>query len=363
MAAAAAALLIANSPASGAYFHILHRMLGPLSVLHWINDALMALIFLLVGLEIKREMIDGEMSSWPRRILPGAAALAGMAVPALVFVIVNRGVPANLAGWAIPSATDIAFALGVLALLGPRVPASLKLLLTAIAVIDDLGAIVIIAIAYTDTLDPTALGAAALLCALLWGLNRARVMAIWPYLMAGAALWAAVHASGIHATLAGVATALAVPLRRTIALPEDAHSPLIRLEHALAPVVAFAIVPLFGFANAGVDLSGVTMAAATAPLPLGIALGLVLGKSLGIFGSITLLVRSGRANAPAGASTRQIAGLSMLCGIGFTMSLFITALAFGEGSVQESSAKIGIIAGSLVAALVGMAVLGCGRQP
>ncbi|MFZ4688101.1 MAG: Na+/H+ antiporter NhaA [Polymorphobacter sp.] len=362
MAAAALAMLVANSPLSAAYGHALHAYVGGLSVLHWINDGLMALFFLLVGLEIKRELIDGEMSSWPRRILPGAAALGGMVAPALIYLAINAGIPANRDGWAIPAATDIAFALGVLALLGSRVPASLKLLLTAIAIIDDLGAILIIAIAYTDSLNLTALGLAATGLAVLAVLNRRNVQSLVPYLVIGAGVWFAVLQSGIHATLAGVAVAFTIPINRTIGAPEDSHSPLLRLEHALAPISAFLIVPIFGFANAGVDLRAMVPADAVAPVPLGIALGLLLGKPLGVFGAIALLVKTRLADAPVGANWRQLAGLSVLCGIGFTMSLFIAALAFGEGTPQDSAAKLGILGGSILSAIAGWLVLASARR-
>ena len=357
MFAAAAAMFAANSALSEQYFHLLHIELGPMSLLHWINDGLMAVFFLLVGCEIKREFVDGEMASWPRRILPGVAAAAGMAVPALVYLAINHAAPANLHGWAIPTATDIAFALGVMALLGNRVPASLKLLLTAIAVIDDLGAIVVIAAVYTESVDLAALAAAGGLCGLLALLNWRRVQVVWPFLLVGAMLWVAVHASGIHATLAGVITALALPIQPSPGVPEIRNSPLLRVEHALAPIVAFAIVPIFGFANAGVDLRNLTLAAALDPLVLGIAVGLLLGKQLGIFGAIIALVKLNIVDMPAHASTSQIWGLSLLCGIGFTMSRFIAALAFGTGSAQEEAAKLGIIVGSLTSALIGMAVL------
>lgn len=357
MAAAAAAILVANSPLSETYAHALHVKFAGLSLLHWINDGLMAVFFLLVGLEVKREFVDGEMSTWPRRILPGAAALGGMVVPALIFAFVNRDIPYNLQGWAIPAATDIAFALGVLALLGSRVPASLKLLLTAIAIIDDLGAIIIIAVAYTAHLDFGELGLALAGLAMLIGFNRLKVQALWPYLLVGVFVWYEVLLSGVHATLAGVAVALTIPLTRTMATPEDRDAPLLRLEHALAPLVAFIIVPIFGFANAGVDVRGMGFGVLLEPVPLGIALGLLIGKPLGIFGAISVLIRTGAVDAPAGASTRQVFGLSVLCGIGFTMSLFIAALAFGEGSVQDSAAKVGILAGSVLAAFGGWLVL------
>jgi NhaA family Na+:H+ antiporter len=353
MLAAAAAMLVANSTASDRYFNLLHRDIAGMSVLHWVNDGLMALFFLLIGLEIKRELLIGELASWRSRIMPGAAALAGMAAPALVYQAVAGTAMPAARGWAIPSATDIAFALGVLALLGPRVPVSLKLLLTAIAVIDDLGAIVIIAVAYTASLNGMALGVAGVLVLALAALARLGVRWLPAYLAVGAALWAAVHASGIHATLAGVITALAVPARHD----EAGHSPLETLEHALSPWVAFAIVPIFGFCNAGVDLRGLGLADALAPVPLGIALGLALGKQLGVFATLMVLVRAKLAPAPRDAGLMQLWGLSLICGIGFTMSLFISALAFGEGSHAAEAAKLGIIAGSLLSALAGYAVL------
>ncbi len=357
MAAAALAMIVANSAWSEAYFHNLHLDFAGLSLLHWVNDGLMALFFLLVGLEIKRELIDGEMASWPRRILPGAAALGGMVMPALVYLAVNRDHPANLDGWAIPAATDIAFALGVLALLGKRVPTSLKLLLTAIAIIDDLGAILIIAIAYTDSLNLGALGAAAAGLAVLVALNRFRVQSLLPYLVIGTGVWFAVLQSGIHATLAGVAVAFTIPLTTSGSAPEDSEAPLLRLEHALAPFTAFVIVPIFGFANAGVDLRGMGLGDAVAPVPLGVALGLLVGKQLGVFGAIATLVKLNIADLPAGADWRQVWGLSLLCGIGFTMSLFIAALAFGEGTPPEAAAKLGIIGGSILSAIIGWLIL------
>ena len=357
MAAAALAMMIASSPLSEAYFHVLDLDLAGLSLLHWINDGLMTLFFLLVGLEIKRELVDGEMSSWSRRLLPGAAAFGGMVMPALVYLAINRNQPAHLAGWAIPAATDIAFALGVLALLGNRVPASLKLLLTAIAIIDDLGAILIIAVAYTDSLNLMALATTAAGLATLVAINRCGVRSLLPYLVVGTGVWFAVLQSGIHATLAGVAVAFTIPLKASGSAPDDKASPLLRLEHALAPMTAFIIVPIFGFANAGVDLRGIGLGDAVAPVPLGVALGLLIGKQLGVFGAIAVLVRLRLADLPPGADWWQVWGLSLLCGIGFTMSLFIAALAFGEGSPLEAAAKLGIIGGSLVSALLGWLVL------
>ena len=357
IAAAAMATAIANSPASATYFTTLHIEIAGLSLRHWINDGLMAVFFLLIGLEIKRELIAGEMASWGTRILPGVAALGGMVVPALVYLAVNAQYPDNRDGWAIPAATDIAFALGVLALLGSRVPAALKLLLTAIAIIDDLGAIVIIAVAYTSHLafDELALATAGL--TVLAGFNRFGVKSLLPYLLIGAFVWYEVLLSGVHATLAGVAIALTIPLDATPDGIADDHAPLLRLEHALAPIVAFVIVPVFGFANAGVDLRAMTASAVLAPVPLGIALGLVIGKPLGVFGAIFALVRSGAATLPADTGWRPIFGMSVLCGIGFTMSLFIAGLAFGEGTSQDSVAKVGILAGTILAAIAGYLLL------
>ena len=316
-------------------------------MLHWVNDGAMALFFLFVGLEIKRELIVGQLSTPERRRLPGAAALAGMIVPALIYVGVNAGDASALRGWAIPAATDIAFALGVLALLGSRVPVSLKLFLTAVAVIDDLGAILIIAIFYTAELNLPALLVAVAGLAVLTVCNRRNIVALWPYLLVGAGVWAAVLQSGVHATLAGVAVAMTVPMKQ----------PLERLEHALQPWIAFVVVPLFGFLNAGISFAGLSPAIATGGVPLGIAVGLFVGKQVGIFGACRLMVALRLAQLPHGASWRQVYGISLLCGIGFTMSLFIGGLAFGEGSALEDAVKVGVMAGSLLSALLGWLVL------
>lgn len=358
MAVALAAIVTANSPLAEGYFHALHIYLGPLSLLHWINDALMALFFLLVGLEIKREMLDGQLSSWSRRILPGAAALGGMLFPALFYILFNRENPAALRGWAIPTATDIAFALGVISLFGPRVPASLKIFLAALAIIDDLGAVVVIALFYTNDLNLLALAGAAAVLAALYGMNRARILKLWPYLLLGAVLWVLVFASGIHATLAGVLLALAIPLKVTPGTPEASHdqSPLHHLEHVLHKPVAFIVVPIFGFANAGVSFSGVSAATLTEPLTLGVAAGLLLGKLVGVLGTVFLLVKLGLTDLPAKASWGQMTGVAALCGIGFTMSLFIGLLAFNDPDVQDH-VKMGILLGSLLSGLVGAAML------
>ncbi len=358
MAVATLAIVTANSPMAPAYFDALHAYIGPLSLQHWINDALMAVFFLMVGLEIKREMTDGQLSTWPRRILPGLAAVGGMAVPALIYVAFNIGDPAALRGWAIPSATDIAFALGVLSLLGPRVPASLKVFLAALAIIDDLGAVIVIALFYTADLSLPDLMGAVVVVLLLVALNLRRVDKLTPYLLLGVVLWALVLRSGIHATLAGVILALTIPIKLTPSAPEasGADSPLHRLEHALHKPVAFLVVPIFGFANAGVSFAGVTPAVLAEPLTLGVAAGLVLGKLVGVFGAVVLMVRTGLADLPAAASWGQVLGVSLLCGIGFTMSLFIGLLAFDDPAMQDR-VKFGILAGSLVAGVAGYSVL------
>jgi len=358
MVAAALALIVANSPLAAAYFAVLHAYLGPLSISHWINDGLMAVFFLLVGLEIKREMLDGQLSTWPRRVLPGIAAAGGMVVPALVYVAINRDNTAALSGWAIPTATDIAFALGVLSLLGSRVPASLKVFLTALAIIDDLGAVIIIALFYTSGLSLAYLAAAFAVIAVLVMLNRMRVTNLVPYLVLGAVLWVLVLKSGVHATLAGVALALTIPLERSPGIGHDLErSPLHRLEHGLHKLVPFLVIPIFGFANAGVSLGGLSFAGLVEPLTLGVAAGLVLGKLVGVFGSSALAIRFGLADLPANAGWLHMLGISLLCGIGFTMSLFIGLLAFASDPTLQDAVKVGILAGSLAAALLGAAVL------
>lgn len=363
MVAAAIALVIANSRYSQSWFHLLQAAIGPLSLVHWVNDGLMAVFFLLVGLEIKRELLDGQLSTWDRRILPGGAALAGMAAPAAIFLVINRATPGNHPAWAVPAATDIAFALGVLAILGRHVPGALKPFLMAVAVLDDLGAVIIIALFYTASIAALPLAAAGAMAVALFALNRFRVAALWPYLLAGAALWLAVLLSGVHATVAGVMTALFIPLRPSPAKPDDPHSPLHRLEHALHPFVAFAIVPLFGLVNAGVDLRGVDLSVLWHPLPLGIALGLFGGKQLGIFAACQALIRLGWAERPLHANGWHLYGISILCGIGFTMSLFIGGLAFGEGDARFDLVKIGVIAGSVVSALAAVLVLRLAGRP
>ncbi len=362
MAAAALAMLIANSSQAWVYFHALHLETGPvlttklgaMTVHLWINDGLMAVFFLLVGLEIKREFLDGHLSSWADRRLPFIAAAAGMAVPALVYLGVTGGAPQLTRGWAIPAATDIAFALGLLAMLGKRAPTSLKLFLTTVAIVDDVGAVAIIALFYTAALNWLALGASLLVLAGMFAMKRGGVKHPAWYLAAFVLLWYFMLLSGVHATVAGVLAALAIPIVNTPGAPDDEDSTLHRMEHGLHPYVAFGIVPLFGFANAGVALGGDV--APFAPLPLAIALGLFVGKQAGVFGSVWLAVKLKLATRPSKASWPQVYGVSLLCGIGFTMSLFIGGLAFPD-QPQADAVKIGVLMGSLLSAVVGVAVL------
>jgi Na+:H+ antiporter, NhaA family len=355
---AAVALLAANSPLSPGYEHLLHLKFGPalprlgqMSLHQWIADGLMAIFFLLVGLEVKREWYDGRLSTPAERRLPIVAAATGMAVPALIYLAAVGGDPVLAKGWAIPAATDIAFAVGVLAILGRRAPASIKLLLVTIAIVDDIGAVLVIALFYTADLNVIALAAALAVMGGMAAMGQFGVRRLWPYLAGFALLWLLVLASGVHPTISGVLAALTIPLGRA-----ERQSPLKRLEHAIHPWVMFGVVPLFGLASAGVALSGgVGMLAQT--LPLAVLLGLFAGKQLGIFGAIWLAVKSGLAPQPACTSWRQIYGAAILCGIGFTMSLFIGALAFPLHPDLASEAKIGTLAGSLLSALAGYAML------
>ena len=361
IAAAILALIINNSPLSWLYTGLLDTpvvaQIGALKIakplLLWINDGLMALFFLLIGLEVKREVLNGQLSRPSQIVLPGAAAIGGMLVPALIYWFLNRDNPAALSGWAIPTATDIAFALGVLALLGKRVPVSLKLFLMTLAIIDDLGAIVIIAIFYSGELSTLSLGLAAACIAALVAMNRLGVVKLGPYMIIGLILWVCVLKSGVHATLAGVTLAFCIPLRTKNAEP----SPLLTLEHALHPWVAYGILPLFAFANAGLSLSGVTVESFTHDVPMGIAIGLLLGKTIGVFGLTWLAVKIGIAALPQGANWGQVLGVAILCGIGFTMSLFVGSLAFEPGvSDYAGMDRMGILTGSILAALIGYAV-------
>lgn len=361
--AAVVALVANNSAASAGYQAFLDipvwLKIGPLELakplLLWINDALMALFFLLIGLEVKREMLQGHLAKPSQVILPGAAAIGGMVAPALIYWALNYQEPAAAAGWAIPTATDIAFALGVLALLGKQVPPSLKLFLMTLAIIDDLGAIVIIALFYSGALSSTALMIAAGCLLALFGLNRANVRHLAPYLLIGMVLWVCVLKSGVHATLAGVALAMFIPLRGE---KENAEPPLLRLEHALHPWVAYAILPLFAFANAGIPLAGMTLESFTHPVPLGITLGLLAGKTIGVFGLTWLAVKLRLAALPAGANWGQLLGVAVLCGIGFTMSIFVGSLAFDAStSVYAGQDRMGILTGSFLAAVGGYLIM------
>lgn len=367
MAAAVLAMGIANSSAGPTYEALLHAKLTigvpPLalnkSFLHWVNDGLMAIFFFLVGLEIKRELLAGSLSNLRTATLPLIGAIGGMVVPAVIYVGINISDPTALRGWAIPAATDIAFAVGVIALLGSRVPQSLKVFILALAIIDDLGAIVIIALFYTEHLSVWALGFAAAGAGVLFGMNRAGLGSVRPYLIVGAVVWLFVLKSGVHATLAGVITAIAVPLESGKA---GRLGPLERLEHALSPWVAFGVLPIFAFANAGVSLAGVGLAKLGEPIPLGIALGLLVGKAVGIFGCSWLAITSGLSRAPDGASTAQLFGVAVLGGIGFTMSLFIGMLAFPDPTFA-ASIRIGVLAGSISSAVLGFVILRClGRR-
>jgi NhaA family Na+:H+ antiporter len=319
----------------------------------------MAVFFFVVGLEIKREVLDGELATPARRRLPVMAAAAGMIAPALIYLTVAGSEPGLQPGWAIPAATDIAFALGVLGLIGRRAPPSLRLFLLTVAIVDDLGAVAIIALFYTATLKLGWLALAGLLLGALFWLNRRGETRGWPYALLGAALWFAVLNSGVHATVAGVLAALTVPLR----LDRRGDSLLLRMEHVLAPLSAYLIVPLFGFANAGVSLAGLSLAAVFAPLPLGIALGLLLGKQIGILGAIWTARRFRLAQPPAGASWVQLWGMALLCGIGFTMSLFIAQLGFPASPALVDEAKLGVLAGSLLSAMLGYLVLRIAARP
>lgn len=358
-----AALILKNSPLSGAYTSFL---LTPVEVrfgaLHiakplllWINDGLMAVFFLLVGLEVKRELLRGSLSSWQQAALPVFAAIGGMMVPALIYIGFNYQEPLSLHGWAIPTATDIAFALGILSLLGTRVPTSLKIFLLALAIIDDLGAIVIIALFYTAELSLTSLLVAIFALAVLFALNRARVVRRAAYILVGIVLWVSVLKSGVHATLAGVALAFMIPLD---AQEEGAdHSLAEQLEYDLHPWVSLMILPLFAFVNAGIDLSGISLGQLIAPVPLGIMLGLFVGKQAGVFLFSWAAIRLNLASLPPGSNWWQLYGIALMTGIGFTMSFFIDSLAFLDVSAYQYADKLAILLGSLGSGLLGYLVL------
>ncbi|WFF38245.1 Na+/H+ antiporter NhaA [Moraxella nasibovis] len=359
--AAILAMIVANSPLHTFYDAFIHApvvvQIGAFEIAkdahHWINDGLMAIFFFLVGLELKREALIGELSDIKQIILPALCAVGGMVVPAAIYAAFNYNNSEHLAGWAIPAATDIAFALGVLSLLGNKVPNALKVFLVSIAIFDDIGAIVIIALFYTADLSLASLGIALACLVPLFILNRMNVVRITPYLFIGLIMWAALLKSGIHATLAGVALAFFIPLKNK---KDPEHSPLEELEHDLHNTVAFGILPLFAFANAGVSLAGAGISSLLHPVPLGIAAGLFIGKQVGVMGAVFLALKTKMASLPKDTTMMQIYGVSMLCGIGFTMSLFISGLAFG-GVPEEFDPRIGIIGGSLIAGIVGYLVL------
>jgi NhaA family Na+:H+ antiporter len=355
MGAAALGMVMANSALADTHNQLFHTKVGGLDLLHWINDGLMALFFLVVGLEIKREMVEGELDNWPRRALPLIAAVGGMAVPAAFFLVINWQTPENLRGWAIPTATDIAFALGVLALFGSKVSYPLKVFLTSLAIMDDLGAILIIAVFYASNFSVLAFGLAVLTAGALLALNWYGVTRLTPYLVLGAILWVCMLFSGIHATLAGVVLAMTIPITAE-GKQDDNGSPLHKLERGFGPWVTFVVLPIFGFANAGVPLGNVSFDTLLQPLPLGIIAGLFFGKQIGVMLAILLARRGGLAQLPSGASWRQVYGVAILCGIGFTMSLFIGLLAFDDVA-RESMVKLGVLVGSLLSALGGAAVL------
>jgi len=358
IAVAALAIIVANSPFGEDYHHLFHDTLAwtPIPKLYnlhlWINDAVMVVFFFVVGLEVKREIIAGNLADARSRRLPVLAAMAGMAAPAVVYFTLAGGEPVLERGWAIPAATDIAFAMGVIGLLGSRVPPPLRLFLLTVAIVDDIGAVLVIAVFYTANIKLAWLVGSLLVLGAMIALNRARVDRIWPYILLAAALWYCVLNSGVHATIAGVVAALTIPMRR-----RDGNSMLDNVEHALVGWNAYLIVPLFGFANAGVMLGGLGLQALFDPLPLAIGAGLVIGKQVGIFGSIVIADRIGFAQRPAESTWIQIWGTSVLCGIGFTMSLFIGALAFPDYPLLVEEAKLGVLTGSLIAALVGYTIL------
>jgi len=359
--AAVLAMIASNTALAAGYDGLLSTMVSiqvgaydiTKPLLLWINDGLMAVFFFLVGLEIKREVLEGELSTFDKASLPIFAAIGGMVAPALVYVGFNWGNPETINGWAIPAATDIAFALGFLALAAARAPVSLKILLLAIAIIDDLGAIAIIALFYTANLSVTALILAAVGIAALFALNRLGVKSVTPYVLVGAVVWVFVLKSGVHATLAGVVTALFIPMAGK---SKDAQSPLHRLEHSLHPWVAFMVLPIFAFANAGLSFKGITMEAMLAPVPLGIALGLFVGKPVGVLAMSFLATKTGLARLPTDINWAQLAGVAWLTGIGFTMSLFIGGLAFDSAALLNE-VRLGVIAGSIASAIAGCVII------
>lgn len=357
--AAVLALIFANTGLSGAYYGFLNTEVSLLingigltkPLLLWINDGLMAMFFFLIGLELKREMVEGRLKNPRDVMLPGIAAIGGMLAPMAVFLLLTAGNPELTSGWAIPAATDIAFAVGVLALLGKRIPSSLKIFLLTLAILDDMGAILIIALFYGSGVDTGYLGMALVPLAGLIALNLRGTHRIAPFMLLGAIMWFLVLKSGIHPTVAGVVTAFTIPLKDRFG-----KSPLHSLEHNLHPYVIYGIAPIFALANAGIDLSGISMSDFLSPLPLGIAAGLFIGKQIGVFGATWLLVKSGIAKLPHGANWMMVWGISMLAGIGFTMSLFIGSLSF-EGDAMMNMVRLGVMTGSVLSAVAGYLVL------
>jgi len=369
VAAAVIAMILANSPGSAAYYEFLalpveitfgnFEIAKPL--LLWVNDGLMALFFLLIGLEIKREMLAGNLSSTKQIILPGIAAVAGIVFPALIYVFFNADDTVGMRGWAIPSATDIAFALGVFSLFGTRLPLALKLFLLSVAIFDDIGAIIIIALFYSADLSTTSLVFGVLGLVILFLLNRFQVNSLAPYALVGMVVWVAVLKSGVHATLAGFAIAWFIPLT----LHNQNDKPMLpELEHSLHPWIAFFVLPFFAFANAGIDLSNIGIQALSSPITLGIALGLFVGKQIGIFGMCWVAIKLRLTELPKNSTWMQFYGVSLLCGIGFTMSLFIGTLAFEDQALAyQTNVKLGVIIGSLASAIVAISVLKASQQP
>ncbi|PJG85013.1 Na+/H+ antiporter NhaA [Conservatibacter flavescens] len=356
------AIILANTNVNSFYFALLNMpvsiQVGPLILdkdfIHWINDGFMAVFFLLVGLEVKRELLEGSLSTYQQAIFPAVAAIGGMVVPAIVYYFITQSEPALHNGWAIPMATDIAFALGIVALLGKQVPLPLKVFLLALAIIDDLGAIVIIALFYSSGLNLLSLTIATLAIIVLFIMNRFKVTSLCAYMFVGLILWAAVLKSGVHATLAGVIIGFCIPLRG-----KNGEEPLHTFEHILAPWCSFFVLPLFAFANAGVSLGNISLDMLTSPLPLGIALGLLLGKPIGVFAFSYIAVKLNIAKLPEGINFKQILAIAVLCGIGFTMSMFLAGLAF-EGAVGENIntlSRLGILLGSTLSAIIGYVLL------
>lgn len=362
LAFALLAIIFANTGFNSVYFAFLNIpvsvQFGAFSIdktlIHWINDGFMAVFFLLVGMEVKKELLKGSLSSYQQAIFPAIAAIGGMVIPGIVYYSITSVEPSLQGGWAIPMATDIAFAVGIVALLGKRVPLALKVFLLALAIIDDLGAIVIIALFFSSGLDTLSLVIAACAIAVLVIMNRYKVSSLCAYMVVGLVLWAAVLKSGVHATLAGVILGFCIPLKG-----KNGEKPLHDFEHILAPWCSFFVLPLFAFANAGVYLGNINLAMLTSPLPLGIALGLLLGKPLGVFGFSFLSVKLGIAKLPQGVNFTQIFAVAVLCGIGFTMSMFLAGLAFGEeaGDMINTLSRLGILLGSSLSAVIGYILL------